>query len=402
MNNKVSILILLISISVNAIFAQNEGYWDKERSTKREIVVSARERIVIKTEELPVGTTEVVYRITLLDQNQQMANSLVSVLKSIPDPTGITQGTAGAVFLLSKISGEDKCKYAIFSKETLATEYKKNGTTTKACYNQNIPISKDAKGLSADRSLCILPNANAMWFGFESKNWIMNQKIVLEVVPWVNKRLSSGWNLENRKMILNQCKTIDLAKKIISSDDFCVCVLNKLQKEYKFQEFQKLLSIEKSKVYNDLGVACLKEINTSDQVFSDLRKQISEFVKQGNYGQAIEKTGDIVIYGKVNTNDFNTLGYSYIMTKQYTKAIKSLKEGENLDDSDLLIQMNLAHAYLLNDDFKLAKPIHNKYQSQNVNDTLSWTQKVKLDFEIFERAGLPSKDFKRVLKLFED
>ena len=179
MNYKVIFSALLIGISSSVLFAQKDGYWDKERATKREIVVSARERIVIKTEELPVGTTEVVYRITLLDQNQQMANSLVSVLKSIPDPTGISQGSAGAVFLLSKISGEDKCKYAIFSNETLATEYQKKGTTTKACYYQNIPISKDAKGLTVDRSLCILPNANAMWFGFESKNWVMNQKIVL-------------------------------------------------------------------------------------------------------------------------------------------------------------------------------------------------------------------------------
>jgi hypothetical protein len=402
MNYKVIFSALLIGISSSVLFAQKDGYWDKERATKREIVVSARERIVIKTEELPVGTTEVVYRITLLDQNQQMANSLVSVLKSIPDPTGISQGSAGAVFLLSKISGEDKCKYAIFSNETLATEYQKKGTTTKACYYQNIPISKDAKGLTVDRSLCILPNANAMWFGFESKNWVMNQKIVLEVVPWVNSKLSSGWNLENRKLILGQCKSTDLAKKIIPSDDFCVCVLDKLQKEYKFQEFQKLLPIEKSKVYNDLGNSCLKEISTSDKVFLDLRKQISDLIVQGKYGQVIEKTGTVVVYGKANANDFNTLGFSYIMTKQYSKAIKSLKEGEKLDDSDLLIQMNLAHAYMLNDNFKMAKPIHNKYQSQNVNDTLSWTQKVKLDFGTFEKAGLPSNDFKRVLKLLED
>jgi hypothetical protein len=402
MNIKVSILVLLISISVNAIFAQNDGYWDKERATKREIVVSARERIILKTEELPVGTTEVVYRITLLDQNQQMANSLVSVLKSIPDPTGISQGSAGAVFLLSKISGEDKCKYAIFSNETLANEYKKKGITTKACYEQIVPISKDAKGLSVDRSLCILPNSNAMWFGFESKNWIMNQKIVLEVVPWVNNRLSSGWNLDNRKLILSQCKETDLAKKIIRSDDFCVCVLDKLQKEYKFQEFKKLMPIEKSKLYNDFGSACLKEISTSDQVFSGLRNQISEFVKQGKYGQAIEKTGDIVVYGKANVNDFNTLGYSYIMTKQYTKAIKALKEGEVLDGSNLLIQINLAHAFLFNNDFKSAKLIHKKYQLQNVTESLSWIQKVKLDYEIFEKAGLPSGDFKRVLKLLEN
>ena len=393
---------MLISLSLNSLFAQKDGYWDKERATKKEIVVSARERIVIKTEELPVGTTEVVYRITLLDGNQQMANSLVSVLKSIPDPTGISQGSAGAVFLLSKISGDDKCKYAIFSNEALAIEYQKSGTTTKACYEQNVAVSKDAKGLSIDKSLCILPNSNAMWFGFESKNWILNQKIVLEVVPWVNTRLSSGWNLENRKLILNQCKTTELAKKIIPADDFCVCILNKLQKEYKFQEFQKLLAIEKSKVYSDLGNACLKEIGTSDKIFSDLRIQVADLVKQAKYSDAIEKSGMIVVYGKANAKDFNALGYSYLMTKQYAKAIKSLKEGEKQDDSELLIQMNLAHAYLLNKNFKSAKAIYKQYQFQNVNDSLSWTQKVQQDFGTFKKAGLPSGDFDRVVRLLAD
>jgi tetratricopeptide (TPR) repeat protein len=402
MNIKKILFVLLISTVGNTIFAQKDGYWDKERATKREVVVSARDRIVIKTEELPLGTTEVVYRITLLDQNQQMANSLVSVLKSIPDPTGISQGSAGAVFLLSKISGDDKCKYAIFSNEDLASEYKKTGITTKACYEQNVAISKEAKGLSADKSLCILPNANAMWFGFESKNWIMNQKIVLEVVPWVNNRLSSGWNLENRKFILNQCKSTDLAKKIIDSDDLCVCVLDKLQKEYKFYEFQKLLAVEKSKAFKDFGNACLKEIGTSDQRFSDLRNQIVDLLIQNKFGEAIAKTNIIVVNGKANAADFNTLGYSYIMTKQYSKAIKSLQDGEKIDDSELLIQMNLAHAYLLNNDFKSAKSIYKKYQFQNVTDSLSWTQKVKQDFETFQKAGLPTDDFKRVLKLFQD
>jgi hypothetical protein len=41
----------------------------------------ARDRIVIKTDDFPVGTTELIYRITLLDDNQKIANSLVSLLK---------------------------------------------------------------------------------------------------------------------------------------------------------------------------------------------------------------------------------------------------------------------------------------------------------------------------------
>lgn len=402
MNIKKILFVLFISISTGSVFAQKDGYWDKERAFKKEIVVSARDRIIIKTDDLPVGTTEVVFRITLLDENQQMASSLVSVLKSIPDPSGISQGSAGAVLLLSKISGEDKCKYAIFSNADLAALYKKNGDTDKACLEQEEPVSKDAKRISIDKSLCISSNSNAMWFGFESKNWIMNQKIVLEVVPWVNTRLSTGWTLENRKFIISQCKTSDLAKKIINSDDFCVCVMNKIQKEYKFQEFQKLLAAEKSKAYKDFGNACFNETGAANAISSDSRTQAADLIKQGKYGDAIAKLSVIVVNGKATAMDYNNLGNAYIMTKQYAKAIKFLKEGEKLDDSELLIQMNLAHAYLLNNDLKSAKPIYKKYQSQNVTDSLSWTQKVKLDFETFKKAGLPSDDFDKVLKLFED
>jgi hypothetical protein len=57
---------------------------------------------------------------------------------------------------------------------------------------------------------------------------------------------------------------------------------------------------------------------------------------------------------------------------------------------------------MFNKDFKSAKSIYKKYQFQNVTNNLSWTQKVKLDFETFEKAGLPSGDFDRVLRLFEN
>ena len=402
MNSKKIIAVLLISLLSISIFAQQDGYWDKERAITKEIVLSARNRIVVKTEDFPVGTTEVVYRITILNENQQLANSLVSVLKSIPDPTGISQGSAGAVFLLSKISGDDKCKYAIFSNEILAAEYKESGNTKKACFVQQEAISKDAKRLSADKSTCLLPNSSATWFGFESKNWIMSQKIILEVVPWVNNRLSRGWTLENRKLIINQCKSDDLSKKISNPDEFCVCVLDKVQKEYRFQEFQKLLSVEKTKVFKDFGKACFNETGASNVIYSDLRNQALDLVKQGKYGEAISKLLIIIADGKATVLDYNRLGYAYIMTKQYGKAIKFLKQGEVLDNSELLLQLNLAHAYLLNKDFRSVKSIYKKYQSQNVTDGLGWTQKVKLDFETFEKAGLPNDDFGRVLRLFEN
>ncbi|AOW10101.1 tetratricopeptide repeat protein [Flavobacterium gilvum] len=396
------LFLFITFLFTSLVFSQQDGYWDKNRSTTKEIIVSARDRIVVKTEDLPIGTTEVVYRITLLDENQQLASSLVSVLKSIPDPTGISQGSAGAVFVLSKISGDDKCKYAIFSTENLASEYKDSGETKGSCVVQDEPVSKDAKRLSVDKSSCLNGNSSALWFGFESKNWIMKQKIVLEVVPWVDNKLSRGWSIENRKAIIDQCKTSTMAQKMTNSDIFCVCVLEKIQAKYKFQEFQKLLAIERSKVFKDAGDSCFGETSVPSSVYSDLRKEASLLMKKGKYGEAISKLAVIINDGKATISDYNSIGSSYLLTKQYGKALRYLKDGEKLDNTELLVQLNLAHAYLLSDNYKEAKKIYKKYQNQNVTDSLSWVQKTEQDFKDFQKVGIQNEDFQRVLKLLKE
>ena len=395
-------LIILTTISFQSVFAQKDGYWDKTRATTEEITVSARDRFVIKTQDFPEGTTEVVYRITLLDKNQQLAGSLVSVLKAIPDPTGISQGSAGAVFILSKISGDDKCKYAIFSNADVAAKYKADVKIDDACLIQDTPVSKDAKVLSTDKSACMKANTGNLWFGFESKNWIMNQKIILEVVPWVDNKLSRGWTVENRKAIIDQCKTSNLAQKMTNSDDFCVCILDKIQSKYKFNEFQKLLAVERAKSFKDFGNSCFGESSLSKSIYDDLRKQAAVLAKQGKQGEAITKLTTIINDNKATALDYNAIGSSYLITKQYGKAIKFLKEGEKLDDTELLIKLNLAHAYLLNDNFSSAKAIYKAYRSQNVTDSLSWSQKIKQDFEVFKKIGIQNKNFERVLKIIEN
>ena len=401
MNKQYKWTLFLLLLSLNS-FAQQDGFWDKDRATNKEIVVNARDRIVVKSEDFPVGTTEIVYRITVLDENQQLANSLASVLKAIPDPTGISQGSAGALFLLSKVSGDDKCQYAIFTSNALASTYKNNGKTDKACLIQNNAINKDAKVLSVDKSACLQANTTNLWFAFLSKNWLLNQRIILEIVPWVDIKLSRGWNLKNRKTVLSQCKATAIAKNLKTSDEYCVCQLEKIQKAYKFQEFQNLMDIEKANVFKSNSEPCLTESGTSNAINATSRNEAIEVANQGNYGKAIELLLPIINSGKGSVSDYNAIGINYIYTKQFGKAIKYLKIGETLDTSELLTKLNLAHAYLLNDNYKEAKIIYKKYQFQNVTDSLSWTQKVKSDFDSFQKAGLISDDFDRILRLLSN
>ncbi len=396
-------LALFLLLVVQSAFSQQDGYWDKDRATSKEIIVAAGDRIIVKTEDLPAGTTEIVYRITLLDENQQMASSLTSLLKAIPDPTGISQGAAGAVFLTSKISGDDKCNYGIFSSNAAATEYKEKGKRDKACLFQNTPVNKDARRLSMDKSSCLKSDLSNLWFGFESKNWIMKQKIILEVVPWVDNKLSRGWTLENRQSIIKQIKTSDLAKKMLNSDDFSLCILEKMQKQYKFQEFQNLLAIEKAKAFKDFGNACLTEKPANKSILNTIRTDASQLFKNKKYEEAIH----LLLVGVIDNRnatalDYNALGQYYLYSRQYEKAFKALKEGEKLDTAELLIQLNLAHAYLLTDEYKKAKEIHKKYKSQNVAVGLSWIARTKSDFEDLKKAGFKSDDFERILKLLED
>lgn len=393
-NHSIRLFVLLFT---TISFAQTNGYWDKERATTKEVRVSAGNRVIISTEELPVGTTEVVYRITLLDENQQLANSLFSVLKAIPDPTGISQGSAGAVLLLSKISGDDQCKYAIFTNKDLAVAYKENGKSDKACLYQDNPVNKDAKRLSLNASTCL--KTNVMWFGFESQNWIMNQRIVLEVVPWVDTKLNRGWTIDNRKLVITLCKTTDLAKKIAGSDDYCACVLDKIQAKFRFEEYQNLLAAEKTKAFRDAGNSCYAESVTT--IYNDWRTQSTQLTQQGKYAEAITRLEPIFEEGKAKSSDCNAMAVNAIFTHQYEKAIKFLRQGEQLDPSDLQIQLNLAHALLLRGSYGQAKSIYRKYKGQNVTDQLRWTDKVKLDFAAFEKAGLPSKDFDNILRMLD-
>jgi tetratricopeptide (TPR) repeat protein len=156
--------------------------------------------------------------------------------------------------------------------------------------------------------------------------------------------------------------------------------------------------MERSKAFKDFGNSCFGETSLSKGVYDDLRKQAALLSKQGKYGEAITKLTTMINDGKATALDYNAIGNNFLLTKQYGKAIKFLKEGEKFDDSELLIKLNLAHAYLLNNNFSSAKAIYKEYQSQNVTDSLSWTEKVKQDFETFKKTGIKNDDFERILK----
>ena len=395
MQNKLTFIFLLITAFA---FAQIDGYWDKERTTSKQVVVSARDRIIIPLDELPEGTTEIVYRITLLDENQHLSNSLISILKAIPDPTGISQGSAGAIFLLSKITGNDECKYAIFTSKEKALTYKKDGIAEKACLYQNKPVNKDARRITIDGTTCF--QNNAMWFGFESKNWILNQKIVLEVVPWVDTKLSRGWNVSHKKELLNVINNLPIYKALNKKEEFSVCYLESATSKYTYKEYKKLLSIELKKDSDAIVEACILQTGETAKLVNLIRDKASKAFEAGQYELAIEIINtEIIEANKAVAMDYFTLGDYYLLTKQFIKAEQIYNKGIEIDPNEINLKLELAHLYLFTDRVSEAKEIHRLYKNQNVFPTISWKQQVEHDFKMFKKYGLPSSNFKKIMRI---
>ena len=392
-------IILLTTLFFIKTIAQPDGYWDKDRTTNKQIVVSARKKVIIKSEDFPTGTTEVIYRITLLDENQELSGSLVSVLKSIPDPTGISQGSAGAVLLLSKIAGSDKCTYAIFNNGNNAVGYQKNGNIAKACLVQSQSINKDAKLLSLNKTICLKPETQNIWFGFESKNWVVNQKIILEIVPWIDNKQSRGWNSTNKKNAVQQIKKLELEIQPINKDLWTLSLLDKIQKNYTFSEFTTFETLEKAKITNDFAAQILQEISDKDPLLKIFRNDAAIFFKQKKLDQAISLLeSTLLVRKKVNAQDLNQVGFYFLISKQFQKAKQTFQKAETIDNANLAVQLNMAHTELFLGNFSQAKTIYKKYQYQNINTKTSWKQQIKQDFDDFEKAGLSSPDLERMIK----
>ena len=397
--NKIVYFISAILFS-SSIFAQKDGFWDKERATSKEIVLTAGKRALIKTEDLPSGTTEFVFRITLLDEGQKLTSSLVSVLKAIPDPTGISKGAAGAIHLTSAISGDDKCTYAIFNESNQANQFLKDGSSDKACFEQKEKVNKEVKLISTS-STC-LTNIPNLWFGFESQNWLMSQKIVLEVVPWVDYNVSRGWTKQTKKEIEKMCTSFSFYNQLSKKEIFTGEFINLFTERYKYAEFKNMLDSEKATINSEITLQSLNNTKQMNDFLEFKRKTAWDFYKKGEYQKAISFIQDEIIENKwAQAKDYSALGDIYIETKQFIVAKESYFKATELDSNHLWYQLKYANALVFNDELSEAKEIHKKYKSNNIDAKTSWTQQAKFDVAFYKSKGLNVDDFKKILRILE-
>lgn len=391
-------LFLLIS---QFSFAQKDGFWDKERAFTKEIKLSSGNRTLVKIDDLPEGTSEFVFRILLIDENGKITNSLASVLKAIPDPTGISQGTAGALFLTNSLSGDDTCVYGIYTSEKAGNQFLKDGKLETACHYKKEPINKDSKVISIKNTNCF-ENAPSIWFGFENKNWVLSTKIVLEVVSWIDYSASRGWNLETKNELVTLGKKLDWYKKSSNQSLFLAQFVESFTEKYKYSEYKQLVAVEKSKAVTEVQEIALQKTNQFDLYLNTIRLDAIQLNKNNKVDEAISKIQNEIIFKNAAKHiDYGLLGSFYLSSKQFEKAELNLEKAILLDKTDLTHRLNLSYVYLFTGRVSEAKDLHNQYKMQNISSNVSWVNQTKSDFSDFEKKGFPTDNFKKILRIIE-
>lgn len=394
---KIFLFLLITQIS----FAQKDGFWDKERAFTKEIKLSSGNRTLVKIDDLPEGASEFVFRILLIDENGKITTSLASILKAIPDPTGISQGTAGAIVLTNSLSGDDTCVYGIYTSEKAGNQFLKDGKLETACYYKKEPVNKDSKVISIKNTNCF-ENAPSIWFGFENKNWVLSTKIVLEVVSWIDYSASRGWNLETKKEIVTLGKKLDWYKKSPKDAVFLAQFVASFTEKYKYSEYKQLVAVEKSKAVAEVQEIALQKTNQFDLYLNTIRIEAVQLNKNNKVDEAISKIQDEIIFKNAAKHiDYGLLGSFYLSSKQFEKAELNLEKAILLDKTDLTHRLNLSYVYLFTDRVSEAKDLHNQYKMQNITSNVSWVNQTKSDFAEFEKKGFPINNFKKILRIIE-
>lgn len=140
--------------------------------------------------------------------------------------------------------------------------------------------------------------------------------------------------------------------------------------------------------------------NTSSSVNNELkikRKNAGNAARANDLTTAINIYKEIVVSGNGTAMDYNSLAWNYLLTKQYSKAMECLNIASSLNDKDLYIKGNFAHAYLLMGEVEKAKEIYIKYKGQQIDESMSWAQMIDIDFQEFKLKGINSVYFETIL-----
>lgn len=169
-----------------------------------------------------------------------------------------------------------------------------------------------------------------------------------------------------------------------------------------------ILKSEKDHYLFSTGTLAKMYFNEQDEFFNEEFSSEKKFIKNDKG----EVTGYTRMVGKVEhpkaiklkadtthmqLEEYNTIGWAYLETKNYKEAKEWLSRGLQLYPTDLVLIGNLAHIELFTGDQSKAMEVYKTHVNKPCSNGMQWNDMVREDLNYLKTKGFDSKITKKAL-----
>ncbi len=369
--------------------------------------INGRSRLVLPV-QLPQGTVHWYYSFAAMEAKNEPLEwvGLAAQLTKLIDKTGFS---AAFINRVVKPTGTTACDIYVLDTEGVANFEKKDDD--KWTYDKNISRQNMTGGVV--ESYTSKPN---FVIGLSNPSLKSGINVRLEVSAVVAKltphynpnrvhRDSShetAWLGSQREAFFQQFQGTFEGKLTPSVSEVSMCMLSKMMKDFTPTEFSG-----KAKGEQDVLISWMKKDCYADTKNESLEKRMLELEDMKLKINELEQKGDFTAMAALaertalefpNPTIQSRHLRSLLLSNQLSKA-QTL--GETLaknNKDDLSIQANLAHVYLLSNQYKEAEKQYLKFQKRQNTEGGTWEQIVSSDFDFFVKNKVFNSSYDNVKK----
>lgn len=375
--------------------------------------INGRSRLTLPV-QLPTGTIRWYYSFAAMESKNEPMEwvSLAAQLTKLVDKTGIS-----ATFISRFVQPTGTAACDIYVLDTEGGRFFEDKDDKKWQYDRNTSRQNMTGGVV--ESYVSKPNF-IIGLSNPSLKSGMNVRIeisavVAKLTPVYNRNRQTNasseslWSGAKREAIFQEFQSSFEGKLTPSVSEVSMCMLSKLVNNFTPEEFEARAKSEKDMLTSWMKKDCYAETKNEGlekrmSELAEMKLKINELEQNGDFeaeAALAERTAFEFPSAACQTKHVRALLLSNQLIKAQTLAETLAKN----NPEDLVIQLNLAHIYLLSNQYKEAEKLYKKFQKQEIHPSqgsntegVVWEQMVASDFDFFIKNKIYHSSFDNIKK----
>ena len=237
----------------------------------------------------------------------------------------------------------------------------------------------------------------------------INVKIEMSAVVSKSKPSSpiflkeTTWNKVQKEELWTKMSYVFDGKKNSQTDAVTLCAIDSFIHNYTFQEYGMMTESEKnyklmSKIEACFAASGNQNLGIEMGEVAALKMQRDTLEQAGNFTEMLQVSKKIMDLGYPSVSNRLKLARAYILNNKSNEAIEILNLLLRSMPDDWAINLNLAHAYLFNNQYDRAEKMYLKYKNNSNTEGVSWEQTVSADFKFFIQNKIFNSRFDNIKK----